>query len=240
MALMNVPRSRYLAALLAGAVGCNSGDLLLPDPPGGGSVQLSKVDGDGQEGTVGEQLPKPLVVKVLNSREEPAMGRRVAFVITSPAETATPDTVVTNSEGVATGNVVLGTLPGDYVIAARLVVSEDSIQTQEFRVEAKPAPPDTLSPLTPQSQPGRRGRSAATPPSVRVVDRFGNPVPGVPVAWQVIAGEGETSESIGRTTVEGTATVEWKLGDRIGVHKLTATIEQATGSPVTFTVTVLF
>jgi hypothetical protein len=73
-----------------------------------------------------------------------------------------------------------------------------------------------------------------------VVDRFGNAVPGVPVAWQVIAGEGETSESISRTTAEGTATVEWMLGNRIGVHKLTATIEQATGSPVTFTVTVLF
>ena len=240
MALTTVPRSRYLAVLLAGALGCASGDLLLPEPPGGENVQLSKVEGDGQEGTVGEQLPNPLVVKVLNSREEPAIGRQVAFVITSPVEAVTPDTVITNSAGLATGNVVLGTSPGDYVIQARLVVSADSIQTQEFTVEAKPAAPDTLSPLSPQSQPGRRGRIAAAPPSVRVVDRFGNAVPGVPVAWQVIAGEGETSESISRTTAEGTSTVEWKLGNRIGVQKLTATIEQATGRPVTFTVTVLF
>ena len=239
MALTIVPR-RYFAVLLTGAFGCASGDLLLPDPPGGTSVQLSKVGGDGQEGTVGEQLPNPLVVKVVNSREEPAIGRQVAFVITSPVEAETPDTVITNSEGLAPGNVVLGTSPGDYVIQARLVVSEDSIQTQEFTVEAKPAAPDTLSALSPVSQPGRRGRIAAAPPSVRVVDRFGNAVPDIPVAWQVLSGEGETSEAISRTTAEGTATVEWMLGNRIGVHKLTATIEQSTGSPVTFTVTVLF
>ena len=239
MALMIAPRSRNLAILLAAVVGCNSGDLVLPETPGSETVQLSKVGGDGQEGTVGEELPYPLVVKVLNAREEPAIGRQVAFVITSPAE-ATPDTFVTNSEGLAPGNVLLGTSPGSYVIQARLVVSEDSVQTEEFTVAAKPAAPDTLSPLSPLSQPGRRGRSAAAAPTVRVVDRFGNAVPNIPVAWQVLAGEGETSESISRTSADGTASVDWMLGNRIGVHKLTATIEQATGSPVTFTVTVLF
>jgi hypothetical protein len=65
-------------------------------------------------------------------------------------------------------------------------------------------------------------------------------VPDVPVAWQVTAGEGQTSEPITRTAADGTATVEWTLGDRVGVHKLTATIEQASGSPATFTATVLF
>ena len=239
MAIAIAQRSRNLAILLAAVVGCNSGDLVLPETPGSETVQLSKVGGDGQEGTVGEELPNPLVVRVLNAREEPVIGREVAFAMTSPTE-AIPATVITNNEGLASGNVVLGTSPGSYVIQARLVVDLDSVQTQDFTVAAKPAAPDTLSARSPVSQPGRRGRSAAAPPSVRVVDRFGNAVPDIPVAWQVIAGVGETSESISRTTAEGTATVEWILGNRIGVHKLTATIEQATGSPVTFTVTVLF
>jgi hypothetical protein len=243
MATIPPPCRGFLVVLLAGALGCASDDLVLPDPPGGGeNVELSKFEGDNgdnQEGVVGEKLSKPFVVQVLTPREQPAVGRRVAFVVTSPADAIKPDTVVTNSQGLATAQPVLGTAPGDYLFEARLVTG-DSVQTEQFRVAAKPAPPDTLSPVSPVSQPGRHGQDAATPPLVRVVDRFGNPVPGVPVAWQVTAGEGQTSEPITRTGSDGTTTVAWTLGNRIGVHKLTATIEQASGSPATFTVTVLF
>lgn len=240
-----LPSRGFLVVVLAGALGCG-GDLVLPDPPAGDqTVELSKYDGDTQEGIVGEQLPEPVVVQVLTSGEQPAIGRRVAFVITSPAGEVSPDTAITNSQGLATAFWVLGTVPGDYGIQARLVSGEDSLQTEDFTAAAGPAAPDTLSPLSPISQPGRRGQPATTAPLVRVVDRFGNPVPEVPVAWQVIAGEGQVSEAITRTTSDGTTAVQWTLGDRIGVQKLTATIEedtieQATGSPTLFTATVLF
>ena len=231
---------RSLLVLLAGTLGCASGELLLPDPPGGGEVFLSKELGDAQLGTVGEQLPEPLVVRVLTMREQPATGRQVAFILTSATGEVTPDTAVTDSEGKARAHWVLGTAPGDYSIEARLVVTEGEPQSEAFTAKAKPAPPDTLGASSPVSQPGRRAQTAATPPLVRVVDRFGNPVPDVQVAWQVTAGQGQTSEPITRTGADGTASVAWTLGNRIGVHKLTATIEAATGSPVTFTATVLF
>jgi hypothetical protein len=230
---------RYLITLLAGALGCASGDLLLPDPPGGGeNVQLAKFDGDLQEGTVGEQLPKLLVVQILTPRQQPATGRRVAFVVTSSAGEVNPDTAISDSQGLATTRAFLGTAPGDYVIEARLVA--DNPQTESFTAKAGPAAPDTLSPQSPLSQPGRREQVVATAPLVRVVDRFGNAVPDVPVAWQVTAGEGQTVEPITRTGVDGTATVQWRLGSRIGVHKLVATIEHASSSSATFTATVLF
>lgn len=229
-----------LTVLLAGTLACAGGELLLPDPPGGGNVELSKLGGDLQEGTVGEQLPEPVTVLVRTMREQPASGRRVAFVITSATGDVSPDTAITDSQGTATARWVLGTAPGDYTIQARLVTLESDSQTAVFTAKANPAPPDTLSALSATSQPGRRGQPATTQPTVRVVDRFGNPVPNVPVAWQVTAGEGATSEPITRTSNEGTATVAWTLGNRIGVHKLTATIERASGSPATFTATVLF
>ena len=203
-------------------------------------MQMSKLDGDSQKGTVGEQLPNPLIVQVKTTRELPVAGRRVAFVITSEAGEVSPDTAITDSQGMATARWVLGTAPGAYAIQARLIAEEGDPQIQEFTAEADPAPPDTLAAASAVSQPGRRGQDAATQPVVRVVDRFGNAVPDVPVAWQVTAGEGQTSEPITRTAADGTATVEWTLGDRVGVHKLTATIEQASGSPATFTATVLF
>jgi hypothetical protein len=231
---------RAFVFALAGSLGCGS-DILLPDPPGGGeNVALTKVDGDTQVGTVGEALQEPLIVQVLTERQQPAQGRKVAFVLSEDpaAGTVSPDTATTDSEGKAIARWTLGTAPGDHLVLARLV--ENEAQVAEFRAEAKPAAPDTLSAQTPRAQPGRRQREVGTPPVVRVVDRYGNPVEGVPVAWQVTAGEGEVDEPIGQTDADGQATVKWTLGNRIGTHKLTATIGNVTGSPVTFTATVLF
>ncbi len=233
--------SRALALILSGAFGCGT-DLLLPDPPGGGeNVELSKLDGDKQVGVVGEQLEQPLVLQVMTERGLGANGRTVEFVFTDAAGVVTPSQTITNTEGKAYANWVLGTQPGPQSVAARLVVSGNGEpQDEEFTAEARPAAPDTVSAKSPTSQPGRRGQAVGTQPVVQVVDRFGNPVPGVPVAWQVTVGGGSVSEAIALTDAAGTSTVDWTLGSRRGVQRLTATVGPITGSPVSFTATVLF
>jgi hypothetical protein len=75
---------------------------------------------------------------------------------------------------------------------------------------------------------------------VLVLDRFGNPVGGAEVGWDVTAGRGTVSSPQTVTGADGKATVTWTLGVGIGVQKLAARIEGAHGSPVTFTATVLF
>lgn len=225
---------------MAGIIGCGS-DLLLPDPPGGGeNVALSKVDGDLQEGTVGEQLLAPLVVQVLTARQQPAPGRKVAFEVTSDpaAGEVSPDTAVTNDAGEASAHWILGTAPGSHVVVAHLVGGEADNQVAEFRAAAKAAAPDTLRAGSDLSQPGRRKQEAGIAPVVHVVDRFGNPVQNVPVAWQVTAGEGKVKEPITTTDVDGNASASWTLGNRLGIHRLTAAIGSVRGSPVTFTATV--
>jgi hypothetical protein len=231
---------RALLVLLTGALGCGS-DLVLPDPTGDQIGALTKVNGDQQAGPVGETLPTPLVVKVLTQSQEPAGGVEVAFELSDPtAGNVDPTTSTTDTEGQAVANWTLGTVPGSYVVVARLGGEEGVDKIAEFHAEARPAAPDTLSPQTPLAQPGRREQNVDNPPQVRVVDRFGNPVPDVPVAWQVTAGEGTVTSPITTTDTEGKASVDWVLGNRIGVHKLTAAIERATGSPITFTAYVLF
>jgi hypothetical protein len=240
---------RALLVLLTGALGCGS-DLLLPDPEGGGLIigALTKVNGDQQTGPVGETLASPLVVKVLTQNEEPVGGVEVAFELSDPAAgTLSPTTSTTDTAGQAVANWTLGTVPGSYVVVARLVADSGSDKIAEFHAAAEPGAPDTLSPQSPLGQPGRREQKVGNPPQVRVVDRFGNPVPDVPVAWQVTSGEGTvtsrgTNEAVAvlRTDAEGKASVDWILGNGIGVHKLTAAIESANGSPVTFTAQVLF
>jgi hypothetical protein len=153
------------------------------------------------------------------------------------------DTAITDSQGNATIHCVLGTVPGDYVIRASLIDLEGKPQlhqVQEFVAQARPGAPHALSAASEVIQPGRRARPAPTSPIVKVVDRFGNAVPETLVAWQVTAGEGQVGEALTRTALDGTATVNWILGNRTGVHKLTAAVEQPTVSPVIFTATVLF
>lgn len=236
--------SRVLVLVLSGVLGCGS-DLLLPDPPGGGDVVLSKVDGDNQEGVVGEPLPQPLVVQVMTGRGLAATGREVEFVFTDAAGVVTPSRAITNSLGEATGSWVLGSETGPQTVVAQLVVADTlDLQTEEFTAQAGPGAPATVTTNSPTSQPGRRGREIPhdTQPVIQVVDRFGNPVPEVSVAWQVVAGEGDVSEAITLTDNTGTATVKWTLGSRVGLQRLTASVGPGpvTGSPATFTATVLF
>jgi Big-like domain-containing protein len=227
-----------MVILMAGTLGCAS-DILLPDPPGGGDVALLKVDGDNQTGTVGEQLANPIVVQVLSAREQPVRGRQVEFVVSSDpaAGLVDPQLAVTDASGHAIARWQLGTAPGPHSITARLAEGGDETQ---FTAAAKAGTPDTLTAQSPLGQPGRRGQPAGTPPVVRVVDKYGNAVPDIPVAWQVTAGEGVVSAPMTQTGADGIATVAWTLGNRIGVHKLTAAIGQVTGSPTTFTATILF
>jgi hypothetical protein len=227
--------------LLAGALGCAS-DLLLPEPPGGGqNVALTKFGGDEQIGTVGEPLPAPLVVQVLSPQEQPAVGREVAFVVTDPAAgQVSPQVAITNADGMATAQWVLGPMPGAHVVTAQLVGGNAENQATEFRAAANPAAPDTLRPVSDLTRPGRRGREVDPLPVVHVVDRFGNPVQNVQVVWQVISGEGQVVEPITLTDVQGNATAQWTLGNRIGAHRLTAAVGSVRGSPVTFLATVFF
>lgn len=228
--------------LLAGALGCGS-DLTLPGSSGSEDaiVAFTAVTGDQQSGPVGETLPNPLIVKVLGAGEKPAVGIEVAFELSDAgAGLVDPPTATTNSQGDAVAHWTLGTVPGSYTVVARLVAEEAEPRTAEFTAAAKPAAPDTLNAQIPLNQPGRRQQQVEDAPRVRVVDRFGNPVPDVPVAWQVIAGEGTVASPITTTDAEGQTSVEWTLGNRIGVHKLTAAIGSVAGSPATFTAVVYF
>jgi Bacterial Ig-like domain (group 1) len=232
---------RRAAAFLAVAtLGCGS-ELLMPEPADGGNdVVLSKLTGD-QTGTVGEPLGDPLVVQVMTPRENPVEGRKVAFLVDAgSAGQVSPDTAVTDAEGKATARWTLGTVPGEYLVTARLVDSDVAPQVAEFHAAVNPGAPDALSAASDQSQPGRRKQQVPAAPVVLVADRFGNPVPNASVVWQVAAGEGTVSEPVTVTDANGTATTQWILGDRIGLQRLTAAVEGISGSTVTFSATVLF
>ncbi len=226
------------AVLLIGLLSCG-GDLTLPGSSAAG-LRVDVVKGDNQQGAVGQPLPDPVVVVVKTDAGALMAGTRVDFVAQSAgAGGFDPATTVTNSIGEASTRWVLGTAPGVYTAEARVVASDTSIQpVASFQAAAVAGAPDTLRPVGPTSQPGRRGQPLAQPLVVKTVDEFGNPVPGAQVNWAT--DEGELSAETSVTGADGTASVTWTLGDEIGFQKATAKVEGATGSPVTFTSVVLF
>jgi hypothetical protein len=224
--------------LLIGLLSCG-GDLTLPGTSAAG-LNVTVVKGDKQQGAVGQALPDPVVVVVKTDAGELMADRRVDFVAQSAGVGGfDPATAVTDSVGEASTRWVLGTAPGVYLAEARVIAPDTSVQPAvTFQAAAVAGAPDTLRAVGPTSQPGRRGQPLAEPLVVMTVDEFGNPVPGAQVEWT--SDEGELSADTTDTGADGTASVTWTLGDKVGFQKAAATVEGATGSPVTFTSVVLF
>ena len=85
-----------LGLCLLAALGCGGSDLVLPSD--GGAAALAATAGAGQNGTAGQALADPIVVKATDAQGQPVSGVRVAF---APDATAggsiSPDTVSTKA-----------------------------------------------------------------------------------------------------------------------------------------------
>lgn len=211
---------RWLASglLAAGMVGCSGGDLTLPRPDV--AVVMSVVGGDQQIGTVGEPLPKPLIVQLRDETGAIVVGRRVMFVVTDGPAAATfaPDTVVSDGDGQALGKWTLGTTPGVYAAQAHVLplanatASEFELPAVQFTASARPGQPDTVYIESETFQIGQRGSAVAQAPTLRAVDRFGNPVEGAVVTWRITAGNGSLDTPTVAADSDGRVSVIWTLG----------------------------
>jgi hypothetical protein len=234
--LWRIPVPAVMLVLL----GCGA-DLTLPGSNAPG-LAVAVLQGTGQIGTVGEELQDPVVVEVKTDAGQAIPGRRVAFVAAEGAGTGfDPDTALTDSLGQARTRWVLGTTVGVYTAEARLVPDgESALATVPLRATADPGDPDTVRAIGPTIQSGTRRDPLPEPLAVLTVDRFGNPVAGAEVKWEASSGNGELSAETTVTGPDGTTSVIWTLGNRVGVERATAKVEHTEGSPVTFTATVLF
>jgi hypothetical protein len=195
-----------------------------PDPPGPAvPAKLDVVSGGDQRDTVGQELPQPLVVRVLDARGRPVRDAIVNFRVVAGGGSVFAGAALTNAEGEARERWTLGTTARDTQrVEARAVdpATGQAVVFGAFTAVGTADAPANIAPVGPAALTASPG--AAVPVAVRVQDRFGNRVAGAAVAWQAPEGEGSVTPTQGVTDSTGVAAAQWTLAYSVGAHTMTA------------------
>lgn len=231
--------TRTLSALLAAAVlaaGCeNPSGSRRPGPP----AQMEIVAGDEQRDTVGQQLPQPLVVRVVDERGRPVPDQIINFRVTAGGGSVFAGSALTNRDGEARERWTLGTAAGDTQrVEARAVDPQTgaALVLGTFKAVGLADGPHHLQAVSAPLLAGRPGGQTTEAPVVRVLDRHRNRVPGAVVTWVPGAGSG-SAPSTSQADSAGRATVAWTLGPTADPQTLGARLGAET--PVQFSARLL-
>jgi adhesin/invasin len=233
-----LPPMRHLRLFATGLVAaallsCGGDDLVLPGE--GEPAEITIVQGDGLSGRVGEALPEPLIIEVLDGVDRPVAGATV--VVELSGAVAEPDTISTDADGTASAEITLGSEVGEASGAVRVIAPESPAEVEaSFTVMALAASANGLAGVSGDGQTGPAGTVLPAPLVVQVTDAFGNPIEGVTITWT--PDEGSVSEASTVTDGEGRTSINRTLGPTAGVQTTLASSEGLAGSPVVFTHTV--
>src|SRR5690606_37456768 len=123
------------------------------------------------------ELANPIRVRVLDSGGKPVSGQPVSWTA-GPGAEITPASPTTDSNGRVTATWTLGPAAG-----AQKATANAASFSVEIEATAVAAEPDEITRLAGHAQSAPVGSVLPDSLSVRVVDRFGNPVPDVTVSW---------------------------------------------------------
>jgi plastocyanin len=219
--------SLALLTLAGGLGGCGGDDGNGGTPPS--TTSLTKEDGDGQAGIVGQALPSPLVVRVTEDGA-PLTGATVTWSTATAGGSLTPATSTTDETGVASSNWTLGNVAGQQ--SAQAGFSGATGSPAIFTAQAQTGPAASLTKQSGEGQEGEINTPLETPFSVKVADEFGNGVAGVNVDWSATGATPSATSVV--SGAQGISSVNVTLGGTAGAVAITATADNLNGSPVTF------
>ncbi|HST60546.1 MAG TPA: Ig-like domain-containing protein, partial [Longimicrobium sp.] len=145
---------------------------------------LVAVVGNGQTGAAGQVLALPLVVRVQRADGTSLAGIPVTFTLPDGSGSVNPSTVVSGTDGTASVSWTLGVGTGPMEATASLPTGS----SVRFTATAVAGAPARLLKVAGDAQAGGAGTALRTPLGVRVVDAFGNGVPGATVTWSAPSG----------------------------------------------------
>lgn len=180
-------------------------------------ASLTKLSGDGQQGTVGQALSQPLVLRVLDQHGNGVPNADVTW--TPSAGTIAPGSAATNANGEATTTWTLGQSAGPHTLNAAVA----GLSAAQFTAAARAGPVSVLTLVGGSGQSATAGSSLPTPVQVRAQDSFGNPVSGAAITFAASDG-GSFSPSTVTTDAAGNAAAQWTLGSVAGTQTATMSI----------------
>lgn len=171
---------------------------------------ISKIEvfgGNNQSAQIGQALPQPLVARLLDELGNPVPNGPVIFKVTQNNGAFTDDTrlmlVTTDAQGLASADLIVGTRSGEgcnRVEAASVGFAGKAI----FLATSVGGPAGKINVSMGTPQKGLVNSLLPEPLAALVTDDSGNPVPDLPVTFQVLAGGGRFAESQSDTFVLNT------------------------------------
>jgi hypothetical protein len=221
----------FAAALLAMVTGCGGSSepntpVITKDVVPATIVASST---DTLRAVVGTAAGGAISVIVKNKEGELIDSALVTFAVTAGGGTLGNATVRTIS-GQASTTWTLGQTVGLQTVTATV-----GGLTATFNAIASASTAANITKLAGDLQTGTVGTNLPIAPSVKITDKFGNPVAGALVTFNITGGGGLLSGAAVNTGADGVATLTlWRLGSVVGVNTLTA---GTGGLSVTFTAT---
>ena len=214
------------AAVLLVSAACSDSS---SEPNSRPTTDVEVLLGEDQGGMAGAQLPSPIVVVALDANGDPVADQAMTFQVMAGGGSVDAATARTNAAGLAQVRWTLGTVMNtEQRLQARAVGSGGAtLASVDIFASVGPGAPATLQVVPPT--PGGN-----VYPGARVLDQYGNPVPGVPVTFEVIAGGGTVEGATQTSNALGVAIVgRWNLGAP-GANTLR--MSSGTLTPVTYTI----
>jgi len=185
------------------------------------AARLVRVSGNGQTGTVGQQLTDSLVVRAEDAHGNPVEGETVTFAVMTGGGSVAEAGVQTAVDGIAATTWILGTVAGVQAVQASVAPAGIPV---DFWAMAEADVPAALAIKSGDNQGGVVGQTLDGPLVVLVTDQYANPVPGVAVGFELTGGDGSVDPTSDTTDTAGTASTMLTLGSA-GAHQVTASAQ---------------
>ena len=189
----------------------------------GAATAIVVVSGDGQRAAAGAELPRWIVVRIVDENGSGVAGATLSLA--PSAGTLSDTALVTDSVGTARTRWTMGHSAGDHTLA----VHHDGLK-KLLKVSARATPAAAANLAFDDIPSGKRTRES---PKVKnlfalVTDVYGNPVPDARVNFSVKSGTVSPSRAV--SDARGRAALTWKLGSKPGEQTLSGVVR---GSDVT-------
>jgi len=193
----------------------------------GAAAAIVVTAGDGQHARAGAELPKSVVMRVVDENGSAVVGAALAL---APSGGIVADSALTtDSLGYARTRWTMGHSAGDYTLAVHV----DGVKKLlKVAARATPAAPANLAfDDAPREKHSRE--SAKRKLFAIVTDVYGNPVPDARVNFKVKSGTVTPARVV--SDAKGRAALTWKLGSTPGEQTLTGVVRgtDVTGEYVT-------